>query len=387
MEPQLSMTTTTTRPETFRWGILGTGPVSRKFVLGLRQLAGVSVTRVASGQRRNAEAFARAFAIPGVAADAEDLAGSPDVDAVYIATPPTLHAAHALPCMAAGKAVLVEKPFAASSADAAAMASASARHGVFCMEGMWTRFLPLLDEVRTRLAAGAIGTVRSFSGSFCGPEEPDAGRNLFRADAGGGAMLHRGVYPLSLACHLLGPPVAQAELATLGETGVDEDSVLVLRHAGGAISTIRASLRSAAPNDCLIAGTKGMLHIHAPVYRPYGLTLTRVPIRARDSAGAVPHPVSRAEALKEGGLLQGAHQRLSRVTAALRGRRSQSVLRAYAGNGYHYEAAEVMARVRAGERESRIMPLAESLMLVAVMERARVDWQTTLGLPGPDDPP
>jgi predicted dehydrogenase len=360
---------------TFRWGVIGTGPVSRKFVLGLRRLGGVSVTRVASGRRRNAEAFARAFSIPGVAADAEEMAGCTDVDAVYIATPPTLHAAHALPCMAAGKAVLVEKPFAVSSADAEAMAAASARHGVFCMEGMWTRFLPLLDEVRTCLAAGAIGAVRSFSGGFCAPEEPDAGRNLFRADAGGGAMLHRGIYPLSLACHLLGPPVAQEGLAALGETGVDEESVLVLRHEGGAVSTIRASLRSAGPNDCLIGGSEGMLHIHAPVYRPFRMTLIRVPDRAADSAGGIPHPVSRAEALKEGGLLQGAHQRLSSVAAVLRGRRSQGVLRAYAGNGYHYEAAEVMAGVRSGERESRIMPLAESLMLVAVMERARAGWQ------------
>ena len=169
---------------TFRWGVIGTGPVSRKFVLGLRRLGGVSVTRVASGRRRNAEAFARAFSIPGVAADAEELAGCTDVDAVYIATPPTLHAAHALPCMAAGKAVLVEKPFAVSSADAEAMAAASAHDGVFCMEGMWTCFLPLLDEVRTRLAAGAIGAVRSFSGSFCAPEEPDAGRNSLPSGRG-----------------------------------------------------------------------------------------------------------------------------------------------------------------------------------------------------------
>ena len=69
------------------------------------------------------------------------------------------------------------------------------------MEGMWTRFLPLVRDLKTRLEAGEIGELRSFSGSFCAPDTPDPAQNLFRPDMGGGALLHRGIYPLSLACH------------------------------------------------------------------------------------------------------------------------------------------------------------------------------------------
>ena len=74
MEPRLS----------FRWAFSAPGPPPGSSCSDCASWPGVSVTRMASGHRRNAEAFARAFAIPGVAADAEDLAGCTDVDAVYI---------------------------------------------------------------------------------------------------------------------------------------------------------------------------------------------------------------------------------------------------------------------------------------------------------------
>jgi predicted dehydrogenase len=356
---------------TFRWGILGTGTVARKFVLGLRQLPGVEATSVASGRRENATGFARDFAIPGVADDVEELAESPEIDAVYIATPPGLHRIHAVSCLERGKAVLIEKPFAATSADARAIIEAARLHGVFCMEGMWTRFLPLIADLRARIAMGEIGELRSFSGSFATPATPDPAQSLFRPDLGGGALLHRGIYPLSLACHLMGPPTAQYSLATLGKIGVDEDSLLILRHEGGAVSAISSGLRSTLPNDFVISGTEGSIHVAAPIYRPFRMIITRESARpsSRQDGG-------RLEALKESGMAQGVYQRLSGFAALIRGRRRRSVARPYAGNGYHYEAAELMARVRAGELESPIMPLDESLRLVTIMEAARESWAT-----------
>ena len=308
---------------TFRWGIAGTGPVSRKFALDLRMLPDATVTRVASGRRPNAERFAGDLGVPGVASTIDELAASPDVDAIYIATPPAMHRAHAIACMAAGRPVLVEKPFATSSADAEAMAETARTRGVFCMEGMWTRFLPLMTDLRARLAAGEIGEIHAFSGSFSSPNAPDPEQSLFNPDAGGGALAHRGVYPLSIACHLLGLPVAQRSLATLGGTGVDEDCALILRHENGAISTISSSLRAAAGNDFLISGEKGTIHVQAPIYRPFRMTITRVPVGKAPGRPGDP----RKEAFREGSLMQGAHQRLSRLTGVLKGRRSRGILK------------------------------------------------------------
>ncbi len=353
---------------TIRWAILGSGPVARKFTLGLRQAPDAAATLVASRDPAKAEAFARDLGLRA-AASYEAAAGSGEIDAVYIATPPSSHRALALAAIAAGKPVLVEKPFAANAADAEAIVEAARSAGVFCMEAMWTRFLPLVTHLKALIAEGAIGEARSFSGSFGAATPPEPGASLFDPAQGGGALLHRGVYPLSLACHLLGPAQEFESLATLGATGVDEDSMLLLRHAGGALSTVQASLTSAMPTDCVIQGTAGMIHVAAPIYRPFRLALASVPPRGREAPGAL-----RAEALKEGHALQSAQQRLSGLVGLIRGRRTRRVLRPYAGNGYHYQAEELMRCLREGRTESAVMPLDESLALVRLMERARAAW-------------
>ena len=351
---------------TVRWGILGTSAVARKFAFGLHRLPDAALTRVASGRPANAVAFARDLGVAGVSDTAEDLAANNDVDVVYIATPPSLHRTHALACMAAGKAVLVEKPFAPTVEDARAMIAAARQHGVFCMEGMWTRFLPLVRELKSRLEAGEIGELRGFSGSFCAPDIPDPARNLFRPEMGGGALLHRGIYPLSLACHLMGAALDQQNLVRFGATGVDEDALVILRHEGGGISSSASSLRAAAANGFAVTGTKGMIAVGAPIYRPFRMTLTKTPARV----GRAGPGNARMEALKEGGLMQGANQRLSQLAGLIRGRRSKTILKPFAGNGYHYEAQEVMTRMATGGTESPLMPLDESLALAGIMEKA-----------------
>ena len=145
--------------------------------------------------------------------------------------------------------------------------------------------------------------------------------------------------------------------------------MLVLRHEGGALSSVRASLSSPMPTDCVIEGTEGLIHVAPPIYRPFRLTLATAPRGGRGRAGP-----SRAEALKEGHLMQSAQQRLAGVVGLLRGRRTRSVLRPYAGNGYHYEAEELMRCLREGRTESAVMPLDESVALVALMDRARAAW-------------
>ena len=141
----------------FRWGIIGSGFVARKFVLGLRQSEDGRPALVYSRNTDNAHRFAKDFGVSEVATDLEEAAGSSSVDAFYLATPPTAHREQALACFARGKPVLIEKPLAASKADAEAIAGSAKRNGVFCMEGMWTRFLPLAQRLRAAIADGEMG--------------------------------------------------------------------------------------------------------------------------------------------------------------------------------------------------------------------------------------
>jgi len=339
----------------FRWGILGTGEISRKFAAGLRAAPGAELAWIASREAGRAEAAARATgAARGIGGHAAALAAG--ADAVYVATPAALHADHAVACLEAGLPVLVEKPFAADAAGAARIRDAARAAGLFAMEAMWTRFHPAVAGARAALAAGEIGAPRQLRAEFCIASRP--GGSLDDLAAGGGALLQRGVYPLSLAVHLLGWPEAATAMVRRGPSGVDEEVTVSLRHPGGALSQLRASLRANGANGLEILGEGGALAFDGPVYRPWGLRLRRYAPRGPGAGG-------RLAGLRE----HPALQRLQPWLGPLRGPRWRRRAAPYAGNGYGHQAAEVMARIRAGETESPMMPLDESAALAALMER------------------
>ena len=94
----------------------------------------------------------------------EELAASPDVDGVYVCSPVDAHAAAVEVIAAAGKAILIEKPFATSAAEAEAIFATAERHKVFVMEAMWTRFLPAWQQIRALIDGGRIGEINARSG-------------------------------------------------------------------------------------------------------------------------------------------------------------------------------------------------------------------------------
>lgn len=354
----------------FRWAVLGTGEVSRKFLLGLQAAPGHSVVAVASRNPDNAARFARETGA-GAAVDYATAAAHPEADAVYVATPPSEHEAHAGLAIAAGKPVLIEKPFAMDGAAAARIRDAAREAGVFCMEAMWTRFLPLLDAVRADLAAGGLGDLQGFTGGFTGSDAPDAGASLFDPARGGGALMHRGIYPLSLARHLLGPVADLQATARLGDTGVDETMALTLTHESGAISTVTAGLRAAGTNRATLYGTRATIEIAPPIYRPFAARRLALAPRRGGTGGS---GGGRLAGIKEGGTAQGLNQRLARLKAFVKPP-GQGIAAPFAGNGYHYEAMAVAGAVAAGQTEHALMPLDESVEIMDLVDRARATWQ------------
>ena len=358
------MTSFASRP--FKWAILGTGPVARKFALGLKLLKGAAeLQAVASRNPENARDFARALGGPAFETY-EDAVGQ-EVDAVYIATPPALHEAHAELAFAAGRPVLIEKPLAADAASARRIAAKAAEHGLFAMEAMWTRFLPLMETARRDIEAGALGELRAFDAAFLRATKPNGANSLFDPVRGGGALLNRGVYPLSLARFLMGPVTEVQCLARLAETGVDEDCSLMVRHASGAISTLRSSLRTSGEPPMVVYGTTGTLRFEGPVWRPLGAKIMSVTADHGMSAPA------RFETLRETPLAQQLSRKLQSLKA-LRNR-ARSLPAPLLGSGYQYEAAEVMECVGRGDLTSKIMPLSESIEILDVIEDARRTWQ------------
>ena len=346
----------------FRWGIFGTGEISLKFVAGLAAARDAEASFVASRTLAKAQRFAAGMGIARAIEGYAQAATAGGVDAIYIATPPSEHARHALLCIEAGIPVLVEKPFATNAAEAARIADAARAKSVFAMEAMWTRFLPAAQALREQLAARCAGEVRLVAGNFGDSKVPDPANGNLDPALGGGAMAHLGVYPLSLAQWLFGSPTLMQAMGSIGATGVDEDAAFQLLYPGGVIGSFYASIRAWAPNTFVVMGTGGRISFHGPIMRPSGVDVTReAPLRLEETA------FSWRTRLRQ----HGAVHRVAQLVGLSTRSRSQRLNHHYAGNGYHYEADEVRACVERGAVESTIMPVADSIAVVSTADAIR----------------
>jgi predicted dehydrogenase len=358
-------------PKTLRWGILGTGNAARDFAAGLRLLEGAELRAVASRDRSRADLFAREFSVTQTCDSIEQLLALRDVDLVYIATPNALHRAHCIAALEAGKAVLCEKPFALDASEARDIVAVARRQQLFCMEAMWTRFLPAVRETKALVDASVVGDIRLLSASLGYACAADATSPLFRREMGGGALLDLGVYAISFVSLLLGRPASVVGEAHIGATGVDEQVSAVLSFAGGAQAIIAVSLRAYLPSDAVIVGTKGQIHVHAPLYRPETLAISRAPA-PRTSVPASPSGL--AHRLKNNDAVRAAYHRVSRLLTLLPGRGARTIVRAVKGNGYGYEAAEAMRCVHEGRIESPLLPHDETIAVMETADALRRAW-------------
>lgn len=349
----------------FRWAILGTGMVARRFAHALTQTEGAEIAVVASRHKDNTERFAARFG--GEIAASYEEAVTRSVDACYIATPPDLHYEHAALCLNAGRATLVEKPFACDASEARALTSLARGRGVFCMEALWTRFLPAVQRAQRLVSEGKLGQPRLLTTSFGIAQAYDPASSLFGTARSGGALLHRGVYGISMALQLLGPAQVQAAYLRAGTRGIDHDAHLMLEHSGGAVSSGTSSLDVDLPNELLLHGTEGSLWLPPPIYRPSSLVWQATTARS----GAEP---GRLEGIRDQPALQAVQQLLGatprRMIGRLRGSR-QKILEPYRGNGYAYQARELMQAVADGRKESKIMPLDDSVRAMELIDKAR----------------
>ena len=358
-----------------RWGVLGTGPVAAAFAGDLSLVPGATLSAVCSRELERGRLFARSFGAKHVHRSASELVQNDEVDVVYVATPNSRHHDDCLMCLAAGRAVLCEKPFALNAAQARSVAHEARARGLFCMEAMWMRFHPLVLKVRQFVQSGEIGSIRLLTAEFgySNPFQPHDWR--LDPTQGGGALLDCGVYPISLAFFLLGKPSAVVGRATIGPSGVDELMSAVLTYPDGALATVTASLSSRLKNEAYITGSTGNIHIHEPFYAPHRVTLRRhsEPVAHQATHERVPHR-SRLDRLKRNPLLRRIFNEVGRPVLSVLRHSSSGFVKYAPGQGYQYEAAEVVRCMRSGERESSVMPLSETIAILEATDALRESW-------------
>lgn len=320
------MTDTDSTERPLRWGVLGTGGIARSFIREVGALDDARVVAVGSRTTERADLVAAELGVSAAHGSLAELVTDPAVQAVYVATPHPAHAEGALAAIAAGKHVLVEKPFTMNAAQARQVAAAARAAGVFCLEAMWTRFLPHAVRIRELLADGALGEIRTVVADHGQGFAPDPGHRLYSPALGGGAVLDLGIYPLSWVVMVLGIPSSVTAVSDPAMTGVDATTSVVLRYPGGVHAVITTTLTARTACRTFITGTAGTIDVEPIFYAPTGFTLTR-----RD----------------------GHSERFE--TPPLAG----------PGKGLRFEALEVARCVRAGLTESPVLPLDET---VAIME-------------------
>ena len=200
---------------------------------------------------------------------------SDSVDALYIATPHPQHRDLAIAAIEAGKAVLVEKAFAATVEGAERMIEAARQHEVFAMEAMWTRFQPAIVAVRELVDAGAIGEPRQVQADLGVNRPYDPADRLYDPARGGGATLDLGVYVVSFAHYFLGRPDSVTATGSLAPTGVDADAAIMLGYDDGRIASLITTLRHQTPGAARITGTEGWIEVLPRFHHPTTFVITR----------------------------------------------------------------------------------------------------------------
>jgi predicted dehydrogenase len=336
----------------FRWAVLGPGRIAHTFAKALQGLPDAQLAAVWARRPAQAFEFAQAWAqdgeAPQVFNDLPSLLASPLVDAVYIATPHAQHGDLVRAALLANKPVLCEKPLVPNLDQGLALTTLAQERGVFLMEALWTRLLPLYDAVGQWLKDQRIGALRGVQSSFCFAAPFDAHSRLFDPALAGGALLDIGVYNLSMTRWVLQQawghcpePVALHVQGRLAPTGVDQSvsASLVFESAWiGPSSTeltfqitaqVFCAFDAQADNMLRVQGERGHIEIGPNFWQATRAVLHRhgSPPEALDAPWRI--------------------------------------------NGFEGQIEEAMRCICAGEVQSTVMPHAESLATLAWMDRLR----------------
>ncbi|MCC2594498.1 Gfo/Idh/MocA family oxidoreductase [Tessaracoccus sp. OS52] len=312
--------------DTIRWGFVGAGWIADVMASDFGFVHNAELAAVASRDLGRAQQFASKHGVRKAYGSYVELLEDDDIDVVYLANTHPHHRDVALAAIERGKALLVEKAFTATLAGTREVVDAARAKGVFCMEAMWTRFLPAISAAREVVAWGRIGDVLGVQGDLCAYREYDPHHRLFDPATGGGAILDLGVYVVSFAQAFLGQARTVQCVGRYAPNGVDAAAAMSIEYATGGLSALACGFDGHGPGRMAIYGTKGWIEVEPRFHHPTTLSVHRT--------GVLPRVIE------------------ANMT----------------GRGYAHEVAEVTERVLAGDTESPIMPLNDTVEVMRVLE-------------------
>lgn len=323
-----------------RFGVVGTNFITDWVIAGARQDDRFELVAICSRTQETADAFAAKHGIPHTFTSLEEMARSPLIDAVYIASPNFLHASQSILCMSCGKHVLCEKPFASNAREVREMIAAARKYNVTLMEAMKPTLTPNFLAVRENLAR--IGTVRRYFASYCQYSsrydkfKEGVVMNAFKPELSNGAMMDIGIYTVYPMVVLFGRPRKIDALGVVLSTGTDGQGAVNFEYEGMNATILYSKIaNSSLPTE--IQGEEG------------NLTLDRINI-----IGKVSYTPRLAPAMGKGP--EPVPEDISVVTGK---------------DEYFYEVAEFIDLILSGRRESAVNTLENSLITLEIIDEVR----------------
>lgn len=265
---------------TVRLGLLAAARICEGAVVQpATEVEGVEVVAVAARSRERADRAAADWGIPRAHGSYEDLLADDEVEAVYVATPASLHRPSAIAALHAGKHVLVEKPLAANADDAAVVEAAAADTALVAMEAFHSEHTDVPRLVREACADESLGRIHRIDAAFTLP------RSLFPDDdirwdlaLGGGAMMDLGVYPASFVTWPTGAwPRVTSAVAVCEVPDVDAMLRAEVAWDDDVTGSVTASMNQEDGDgrvDLVVTGDRGVVAVTNPLAPQHGGELT-----------------------------------------------------------------------------------------------------------------
>jgi predicted dehydrogenase len=245
--------------KTYNWAILGCGKIAKKFSEDLSLLPNANLYAAASRNLDNANRFAKEMGYEKAYGSYEEMVNDPNVDAVYIATPHSMHLEHSILCLEHKKAVLCEKAFAMNSKEVQQMVDKSRKNKIFLMEAFWTIFSAKFIKVLELSKEKELGQLRFIKSDFMFKADFDPEKRLYNIDLGAGSLLDIGIYPIFRSLMLLGKPTSIKTMANIRSTGVEDSISMLFGYNNGAMAVLTSSFESSCNNETELCFEHGFI--------------------------------------------------------------------------------------------------------------------------------
>ena len=251
-----------------RWGILAAGNIAHTFAKALNALDCAELVAIGSRSKEKALEFGKLHGIDEAHCfgSYEEFCACPDFDVVYIASPHSHHAEHALLALKSGKHVFAEKSFTLTPKEAEAVFTTAKNKGLFSCEAMWTRFLPANVELMKVLASGELGEIHVAKADFAShfPDDLPPTHRVLDPALGGGALMDMGVYPtswLSMIMNDADPENIFAAGAMYAPTACDERATILCKYASGPETVASCAIKTSMPATGYVFCEKGSITV------------------------------------------------------------------------------------------------------------------------------